>query len=221
MPALRRVWRLFNAGLFPVATTDRLFNQYRDTVAKLDVRGGATHRRRNLRSYLASFDAAPDVLVVGEAIGYQGGRFTGVPLTSERLLSADPCIFPFSARCTSRGGPFAEPTATVLWQALAPHRRRVFTWNAVPLHPHHLGDPLSNRTPTATELGQFVGLVGGVYSLLKPMMVVALGNSAARSLGELGIEHVKVRHPANGGVPAFRRGIAEVLASLPSFTTPI
>ena len=190
-----------------------LFNPYAGAVPGLDRRGGAARRRANLRSYLASYQHPPELLVVGEAIGYRGGRFTGVPLTSERLLS-EPGRFLFAAAPTSRGEPYAEPTATILWSVLGPYRERVIAWNAVPLHPHLAGKPLSNRTPTAVERRMFLSLLAALYSQSGVGRAVALGNQASAALGELGIEHVKVRHPANGGATAFRREMTAAIAAL-------
>ena len=40
--------------------------------------------------------------------------------------------------------------------------------------------------------------------------VVAVGNLAERSLTRLGIEHVKVRHPSQGGKRKFVEGLARL-----------
>lgn len=213
LPSFRALWRTFNRDLFPAPSTASLFNQYADADPTLDRRGAVAIRRSNLRAYLASFAAPPTLLVVGEAVGYRGGRFTGIPLTSERLL-LDHQAFPYGARPTSRGEPYAEPTASILWGVLAPYRAQVIAWNAVPLHPHALGDPLTNRTPTVAERRRYLPLLQAVYSRVGVQHAVALGNQAAAALTELGIQHTRVRHPANGGATAFRRQMAEVLHDL-------
>jgi len=58
------------------------FNQYRDVHPELDLPRGAVVRRHNLRCYLEAFAGARFVLV-GEAAGYAGCRFSGIPFTCE------------------------------------------------------------------------------------------------------------------------------------------
>src|SRR5689334_15031525 len=49
-----------------------------------------SRRAGHLGLYLASFLARGcDILIIGEAVGYRGGRVTGVPLTSERVIASD------------------------------------------------------------------------------------------------------------------------------------
>src|SRR5690606_10917057 len=107
-------------------------------------------RRDNLRSYLAAYESMPDILLVCEAPGPWGCRFSGVPITSESQL-LDPA-FPVHGRKSSTAAePYSEYSANIHWRVLAPYFPRFLTWNTVPLHPHR-EDPLSIRTPTNREI---------------------------------------------------------------------
>jgi hypothetical protein len=67
------------------------FNQYRDWDPELERPDGAAIRRRNLRRYLETFAGASYVLV-GEAAGYAGCRFSGIPFTGEAQIVAPECL---------------------------------------------------------------------------------------------------------------------------------
>ena len=63
----------------------RAFNQYRGVHPELDQPLGDAVRRRNLRQYLEAF-AGAQYLLIGEAAGYCGCRFSGIPFTCETQL---------------------------------------------------------------------------------------------------------------------------------------
>src|SRR5215210_4011724 len=109
------------------AVIGRTYNFYREG-------GRANLRRRRLRHYLASREAAP-ILLVGEAAGYRGARVSGIPFTSERQVTGS--------------GP-AEASATIVRRTLADLglEEKTLCWNVVPTHPHLPGRPESNRRPT-------------------------------------------------------------------------
>jgi hypothetical protein len=74
--------------LFELLTSyrgERAFNQYRDVHPELDLPDGVAVRLHNLHRYLEVFAGARFVLV-GEAAGYAGCRFSGIPFTCEAQL---------------------------------------------------------------------------------------------------------------------------------------
>src|SRR4030095_3778321 len=114
-------------------------------------------RRRHLVEYLRERLDKAGLAIVGEALGYRGGHFSGIPMTSERmLLGKQPVILAGIKPCRTRKPSvcpdgFSEPTATIVWSALLKIGvlpDEFVLWNAFPWHsfdPHH--GLLSNRMP--------------------------------------------------------------------------
>ena len=210
---LGNVWELIEGSIFPIPSTDTLFNPYNGWDARYDRPDADQIRRENLRNYLGSFPERPSVLVVGEAPGPWGCRFSGVPFTSEAQLCEGG--LPFAGSQSSVRHPaHRESSATILWRAMLPYYPRFLLWNCVPLHPHKPDVSLSIRTPDSAEVAFYSRLLRTMYEVLAPEIVVAVGRSAERALASVGVSHRPVRHPSNGGARLFSAGIEEILSDL-------
>ncbi len=173
-------------------------------------------RRGNMRLALTlALARGPDLLLVGEAPGYNGARRTGVPFTSERLLlSGVAPLGQYGAAqgfvlATDDGRISAEPTATIVYRELAALGLFAVGWNAYPLHPHRPGNDQSNRPPRAAEVALGLPLLARVIALFPTVPAVAMGNTADRALTALGVPHTKLRHPAQGGATIFAQGLRQ------------
>ena len=188
---------------------NRLFNPCSQSCPNEISKKYYLQRRKNLIAHLSCPD--PLCIIIGEAPGYRGARFTGVPFTSEKLLidqSIPRVGHPKGKRITTRHIPWKEPSATIVWEEL--HKLQVadrtILFNAVPWHPEGADGPLSNRPPKAAEKKAGQECLSLFIDLFQDIPVMALGNIASESLNRLSIEHTKIRHPANGGAPLFRAG---------------
>jgi len=203
--------QFFERTVFAEPSTPTLFNQYNEAALGFDKADAVTIRRENLRTYVSHFDRRPTILLVGEAPGPNGCRFSGVPFTSEFQLVSQ--SLPFAGRqSSSRAEPYKEASATTFWSAMEGFESQAFVWNCVPFHPHQEGTPLSIRAPTTAEIREYAHILRGLVDVLQPRHVVSIGNHAARSLRELGISAQHVRHPSHGGAPEFRAGVRRILA---------
>lgn len=209
-----------------------VFNPWSDTDSENDFdTNGPTIRREQLLHYLRERIGVADTLLCAEAIGYQGGHFSGIPMTSERLLLGGlrhkdivpEMVFkelpPRRTSCSDvRPDGFTEPTATIVWGFLADQgidTRRVVLWNAFPWHPYQpQRGLLSNRTPTDDELAAGHDVLRRMLALGQFRQVVAVGEKSANQFRALGIDAAKVRHPANGGAGKFRRQMSDLLCAV-------
>lgn len=207
------LWQLLQEKVFSVPSTPTLFNPYRDHDDAYDRPGAVALRRANLRSYLDCYARRPPLLLVAEAPGPWGCRFSGVPLVSEAQL-ADPA-FPIDGVPTSRAEPpHGEYSANIYWRVLRPYFPHFFTWNTVPLHPHRAEAPLTIRTPRVGEVKAFTGLLGALLEVLRPARVLAIGRKAETALGHLGAACTYVRHPSQGGARRFEAGVLDAVRAM-------
>lgn len=207
--------------------TRLVFNPWFDSDPENDIdKASPTKRLSNLRSYIEERTQA-DYLLLAEALGYQGGHFTGIAMTSERIIlgkKSDLGILP-SHICNSnlqrtsnqnrhKDG-FNEPTASIVWQKLVAEKldtQNFIFWNAFPWHPYKSqGSILSNRTPSTSELKEGEVVLRTLIQALNFKKIIALGNKADSILKTLGIPAVKVRHPAMGGAELFREQFLHVI----------
>jgi len=186
-------------------------------------------RREHLRAYLRERLGKVRFAVIGEALGYRGGHFTGIPMTSERLLlrrktgiAPEHSLLGITPQRTSKPEKcpdgFSEPTATIVWSTLLRFKlssEEFVLWNAFPWHSF---DPrrgmLSNRTPTNSEQSAGIPMLKAFLDLFPCDKVVALGRVAAVQLKDLGVSAYYVRHPASGGAKLFREQIGKIVARL-------
>src|SRR4051812_13346940 len=182
-PPSVRVWISMRSLIdrLVAARIGRTTNFYRDGP-------GAAERRDRLAAYLDA-RASARILLVGEAPGYRGARVSGIPFTSERLL-------------TGRGP--AEATATIVHRVLAELgvEDDVLLWNVVPTHP---GTATSNRPPTRREVAE-----GRVFAeeLAPERRVLVVGRVAHAALGG-----TYVRHPSHGGATSFHAALRALIGA--------
>lgn len=191
---------------------DGLFHPYVDCDPALELADGPKRRLGNLREYLRAHERARYVLV-GEAAGYNGCRFSGIPFTGEDLLVGEAPL-PWTEGCKLRRSSLGdtlkkERSATIVWQGIR-HRRDCVLWNTVPWHPHKPGEPLSNRPPKRPEVERGLELLPTFLELFPEATPVAIGRVAEAGLEKIGVPSRYVRHPSMGGKNAFLAGIAEL-----------
>jgi hypothetical protein len=207
-----------------------VFNPWWEVDAQNDIGRNATAIRRNqLRAYLETRLSKAKLAVIGEAVGYRGGHFSGIAMTSERLLlgrSKKVLIKPNDFFCeikprrTSKPDicpdGFSEPTATIVWGALLRiglKPNQFVLWNAFPWHSFDSRcGRLSNRTPNRSERAVGLPVLKMFLELFPCDQVVALGKIAAAQLEQLGVNAQCVRHPASGGARLFRQQIAKIVS---------
>src|SRR5438477_11830680 len=191
--------------LLKKSPADGVFNPWWEFDRQTDIgRNAPAIRRKQLRAYLSKRLATADVAIIGEAVGYRGGHFSGIPMTSERILlgkkqgsgiELEHVFSSIKRRRTSKPKKcpdgFSEPTATIVWSTLLrlglkPHQ--LVLWNAFPWHSF---DPrrgmLSNRMPNKSERSAGMAVLKAFLDLFPCDEIVALGNVAVSQLKEMNV----------------------------------
>ena len=206
-----------------------MFNPWWEVDRQNDIgRNAPAIRRKQLRAYLRKRLRKANVAIIGEAIGYRGGHFSGIPMTSERILlgkkkndgmEPDHVFSSIKPRRTSKSKKcpdgFSEPTATIVWGTLSRlglKPDQFVLWNAFPWHSFdsHRGR-FSNRMPNKFECAAGLPVLKAFLELFACDQVIALGKIADAQLQELGVDAHYVRHPASGGAKLFRQQIAKIV----------
>lgn len=211
---------------------DAVFNPWWEVDRQNDIgRNAPAIRRKQLRAYLRKRLRKANVAIIGEAIGYRGGHFSGIPMTSERILlgkkkndgiEPDHVFSSIKPRRTSKSKKcpdgFSEPTATIVWGTLLKlglRPEQFVLWNAFPWHSFdRRRGMLSNRAPNKSEQAQGLPVLKAFLKLFPCKRVVALGKIAAAQLEDLAVDARYVRHPASGGAKLFRQQITRIIAGL-------
>ena len=189
-------------------------------------------RAANLKRYLELRRNAR-YLFIAEGLGYQGGHFSGIAMTSERILlgnhvsvgpqcvlgdwqyrrTSNPESLELNRKQQEEG--FNEPTATVMWNTLTRHKlsaTEVILWNIFPFHPYKKEGLLTNRTPGKEELDAGIIYAKMLLRLIPNMEIIAIGQKAANTLSAYGVECAAVPHPSMGGATRFKEAVAQLFA---------
>lgn len=195
---------------------ENLFNPWRDCDPQLDLAKGPAIRRSNLRQYLLAHEGAQAILV-GEAAGWAGCRFTGIPFTGENLILGPETLDWAQGRPMKRSSsadkPYKERSATIVWGEIAGDSRLVL-WNAVPWHPCKSGEPLTNRKPRRDEELAGEPILRDFIALFPNASVHAIGRVSQQTLANLGYDAGYIRHPSMGGQKQFCKGMRSLRKNL-------
>lgn len=178
-----------------------------------------TVRRQYLTHYLTARVGRAKYLLIAEAPSCRGAHFSGIAMTSERILlghlrgvrSTDvlPYLEPtrtssgqaFQAKIVRRLG-YAERTATIAWRFLLSNLHLdpldFVLWNAVPWHPYDINKGmLSNRTPKQSEQDASRDHLTRFLALYPNARRIAVGRISKKLLEGCGDVAGCVEHPAS------------------------
>ena len=211
----------------------RVFNPWRDFHPDYEVENAVSIRQKQLSDYLSVRLHSAKLLLIAEACGYQGGHFTGIAMTCERMiLNKHPVVgstmilgkqghrtsrpdSPYITKEKQKKDGFNEPTDTVVWSAFLEAGLRpdeFILWNIFPFHPYKDSNLLTNRTPTDEELQTGLGYTKALLKMTGPLPVFAIGKKSETTLIDAGLTATCLRHPANGGANIFRSGLKNALS---------
>ncbi|MFT4066241.1 uracil-DNA glycosylase [Paraburkholderia sp.] len=169
-------------------------------------------RRQQLAAYIDARRSKARVILIAEALSCRGGRFTGIAMTSERILlgndtvlnrlaassdaSPPPDYLPGRASRTSNPGELSrgtdreygvyERTASIVWRTMLANGfgpMEFALWNAFPFHPFITGNAQSNRRPSGCELRETGQILPDFIGLFPhAVWFVALGREAESAL---------------------------------------
>ena len=187
-------------------SNNSVFNQYSN-------KDPAGHiRLNNLKLYLSSI--RPRLILIGEAAGYHGCRWSGIPFTSEHtMLKTEISIFKENNgfKQSSEGKLKKEISATIVWNTIKNFSPLPLLWNIFPFHPHKHGKPKANRTPTSNEVEACKVFLEEIISIYPKAKIVAVGKVAQKNMESSGINSEEVRHPSFGGKELFREKILKLI----------
>lgn len=196
--------------LTKLESTDRFFNLYTERQA---ARGSI--RQKNLARYLAQMGTlSTDTLLLAEAPGYRGCRYTGIPVTSERIMASkleNWDLFGEGYAMTSDlAEGMSEMTATILWKVIEEYLPLPpLLWNTAPLHPHKPDKQDSNLTPNMEELRLGMPLISDILELFQPTRILTMGRKAQIIAEEMGLAAIPLRHPSHGGKSEFTENLLD------------
>lgn len=229
-PNLLAIWEIVQATVFVASSQPDgkrpYFNPYNDFRPSYEPPSAPDVRRNNLHNYFEHFLTTPSILILGEAPGYRGCSFSGVPFTDEQQLTAG--RLPFQGRRSSSSEAeqktnnhksaktprspegYWEASARFFWGALSKHTQEFLVWNIFPFHPHQPGEPLSNRKPLISETTNFIPFLERLVDQLQPKQTLAVGRFAETMLRRNKISCLPIRHPSHGGSVLFVHQMEEI-----------
>jgi len=166
----------------------------------------------NLYQYLLAVNKLNQqpILLVGEALGFKGGRLTGIPFSCGDIFTRfnHPLLTELKPKL-SLTSQESENTATMVWEYLTEKQQTPLFWNAFPFHPYQYRRPKSNRAPSAKEIQQGSLYLKQLAEIFRPAVIAGIGRKgqscAQQTFPERTIDCI--RHPSFGGKQKFISGM--------------
>ena len=155
--------------------TENTFNMWADYDKSIDIEKAGEKRRNNLKEYLIDREEAK-VILIGEAPGYKGCRFSGIPFMDEQILVNE---IPNGKITSTEYDEKAqkETSSQTVWNTcfLKNNPKSWVAWNAFPIHPHKKENKNTNRTPKAKELDNSAYILVKFLELFPDAKIIPVG----------------------------------------------
>jgi len=181
--------------------TEIVYNPYRHL--------NLTNNLRHYLNFMLNYQGKR-ILLVGEALGYKGGKLTGIPFSSGNIIQNYNHLLFNSIRDKIKINHIeSENTAKIVWDYLLIKTTIPLFWNAFPYHPHPENELHKNRLPNQTELKQGSIYLQQIINLFKPEVIAGVGNKGYKAILQLRPDQQvnKIRHPSFGGKAEFINGM--------------